>query len=132
MTLKIPVKKFIPAIVWFIIIIILLTLPASRLPQDQLFQIPQQDKIIHVVLFFILIYLFSLPFKSSTFSSFERKLWFIKITLSGLAFGIIMEFVQENFVLNRSYEILDIVADGVGCLFGFIVSLKIFLPYKKK
>jgi hypothetical protein len=126
--LKPGLKNFIPAIAWFITTAVLLTLPASQFPQDALIEIPQQDKIIHIVLFSLLVYLFCLPFKTSSFSFFEKKSWFIRIAFYGLAYGIAIEFIQKYFVPNRSYDGWDILADAIGCLLGYLCSVKYLLP----
>lgn len=51
---------------------------------------------------------------------------YLKVLIAGIAFGIFIEFWQgilpENF--HRSFEILDMVADGIGTLIGcFLVYL---------
>ena len=42
----------------------------------------------------------------------------------GCFYGIAMEFVQKYFVPFRSFDLGDIIADGVGCLAGFFYSIK--------
>ena len=128
--LKIGVIKFFPAIAWFITTVVLLTLPGNQFPEDNIFQIPQQDKILHVVFFFLLVFLFARPFKRSDFNTFQRKSWFIRIAFYGLAYGIIIEFIQKYFVPNRDYDGWDIVADGVGCLTAYFYSITFFIAPK--
>jgi hypothetical protein len=119
--------KFIPAIIWFITTVILFTLPGNKFPEETIFRIPHQDKIIHLVFFTLLVYLFSHPFKKSACSTTLNKRWFIEIALYALAYGIAIEFIQEYFVPNRSFDVWDIVADAVGCLAGYLYSIKFFL-----
>ena len=33
-----------------------------------------------------------------------------------------MEFIQKFFIPNRSFDLGDIIADGVGCVVGVFVS----------
>ncbi|HEX8333721.1 MAG TPA: VanZ family protein [Segetibacter sp.] len=129
--MKLGLYKFLPGIAWFITTVILLTLPANKFPEDNIFQIPQQDKIIHVIFFFLLVYLFARPLKSSGFNSFQKKSWFIRIAFYGLAYGIIIEFIQKYFVPNRDYDAWDILADGVGCLAAYLYSIRFFMATKK-
>ncbi len=40
-----------------------------------------------------------------------------------------MEFVQKYFIPNRSFDVGDIIADGIGCAIGFVLSAR---PLYKK
>jgi VanZ family protein len=33
-----------------------------------------------------------------------------------------MEFIQKYFIPNRSFDVGDIIADGIGCIIGGIVA----------
>ena len=52
---------------------------------------------------------------------------FIWIGLAGLAYGIGMEFVQRYFIPHRSFDIGDIIADGIGSTLGVLFSMKRYL-----
>jgi hypothetical protein len=41
-----------------------------------------------------------------------------------------MEIVQKYFIPFRSFEPMDIIADGVGCVAGYFFSVKKFLQTK--
>ena len=45
-----------------------------------------------------------------------------------LCYGIAMEFVQKYFIPNRSFDVGDIIADGIGSIIGILYSLR---RYKK-
>ncbi len=122
-----PVKRFIPAIGWFILSLILLCLPGSTIPKYPWLATIYADKWVHITLFFILCFLFVRPFRKSGYKDLQRKKWFLGIVLGGIAYGTIMEFVQKYWIPNRSFEILDIAADSVGCLLAYLYSLKRFL-----
>jgi len=55
-----------------------------------------------------------------------RKIFF-QIMILGFLYGILMEIVQEYFILNRSLELIDILADGAGCFIGYLISIKRFV-----
>ena len=122
----IPVSfiRFIPAIGWFIISLILLCLPGSTIPKYPWLAAIYADKWIHVFLFGILCFLFAFPFRLSQYSVLQRKKWFLLITGGGIAYGILMEFVQKYWVANRSFEIWDIMADSTGCLLAYLYATK--------
>jgi hypothetical protein len=106
-------KAFIPGILCFLLTFYLLTLPGSTFPKEDWFDAIQLDKWIHIGMFGTLVGLFYWPFKNEWLSpGFRVKA--ILISLLALAYGIAMEFVQKNYIPNRSFDVYDIVADGVG------------------
>ena len=58
----------------------------------------------------------------------KLKKIYIVIAISWFAYGIGMEFVQKYLVANRSFDIGDIIADGVGCIAGLIYSWRKYIP----
>jgi VanZ family protein len=117
-------RFLIPAIAWIIVCTILLTLPASAFPSDTWYsKIPMFDKWVHIGLFSILAFLFCWGiFKKEIIESKWRN-QFIYTGIICLLYGIAMEFVQRYFIPNRSFDIGDIVADGVGAFGGVFFSI---------
>lgn len=122
---------FLPATVFFIITVVLLTLPGTSFPKSHLFDIPYFDKWIHIGMFGLLCSLFSLPIKDLLISNSQKRNWFLAIMLIGIGYGISMEFVQKYWIPNRSFEVMDILADSVGCLLAFVFSLQILRKNKQ-
>ena len=118
--------RFLPAFGWFILSLVLLCLPGSTIPRFPWLALIHADKWVHIILFFILCFLFSRPFSKTLLSKASRTKWFLGIMLSGIAYGTIMEFIQETWVANRSFELLDIAADSVGCLLAYWYSVRNF------
>ncbi len=52
----------------------------------------------------------------------KLKLIFLVVALLFIGYGIVIEFVQQNLVKNRSFDLGDIVADVAGAAFGWIYS----------
>ena len=111
---------FVPAVLWFIVTIILLTLPGNDLPHSPLFNLPYFDKCAHVVMFFLLTTLFCFPFSTIKAKQSYITRVFLKITLCVISYGIIMEFVQKIFTSTRSFDVIDILFDSVGSLSGLV------------
>jgi VanZ family protein len=92
----------------------LLCLPGKVIPGLGLFGIKHLDKLAHIVLFGGFVLLWGL------YSWQRKKLrldWLFLlagITVLSIILGIVMEFVQVNFVPNRSFDVWDIWADVVG------------------
>ncbi len=114
--------RLIPAIAWFIVSLILLCLPGSTIPKYPFLALIHADKWIHIFLFSILCFLFC--------RAVQKRFLFIMVM--GIAYGIIMEFVQKYWIPNRSFEILDIVADSAGCVLGYLYSRRKFVGGYKK
>ena len=111
---------FVPAVLWFIVTTILLTLPGGDLPHNTLFDLPYFDKYVHLVMFFLLTTLFCFPFSTIKTNRSNITAVFLKITLYVILYGIIMEFVQKFFTTTRSFDVIDIFFDSVGSLSGLL------------
>lgn len=120
--LKPRLITFIPALVWLAISFKLLTLPAEEFPKEDFFDLIYFDKWVHIGMFALLMVLFSYPFIKIQ-KGIHTVLYVI--LLLSIIYGISMEFVQKYFVPSRSFDLLDIVADAVGCFTGYY-----FLKYR--
>jgi len=120
---------FTPAVIWFIVSLILLTLPANDLPHSSLFDLPYFDKYVHLGMFFLLTVLFSYPFSKLTAEEVTISAIFNKIALFIILYGIIMEFVQKYFTAGRTFDITDILFDAVGSVTGLLIMRR--LTFKK-
>jgi VanZ family protein len=116
---------FLPAVVFFVITVFLLTLPGSSFPKSHFFDIPYFDKWVHIGLFGTLCFLFSFPIVYFTISDQQKKYLFWTIVLFGISYGIIMEYVQKYWVVNRSFDEMDMIADAIGCFLALLLSLQI-------
>ena len=117
--------KLLPAIAWFILSLILLTLPGNDLPKIGWMDNLPIDKVVHVFLFFVLVILFFWGIVS-TKPGIANKRVLVFIALGALLYGIAMEFVQKYWIPNRSFDGWDIVADGAGSFLPvfFITGIK--------
>jgi VanZ family protein len=48
--------------------------------------------------------------------------------ITGIVYGIAMEIVQKYFIPFRSFDLMDILADGIGCVAGYFFAIKRFYP----
>ena len=117
--MRITIRSFIPAVLFTIFATVLFCLPGSVLPGNEWFDILQVDKWVHIGLFFVLTFLWCAPVVSKPVST-STMLLIISVALFG--YGILMEFVQHFFITNRSFDVIDIAADAVGCLAGFFLT----------
>ena len=117
------------AIGWFILSIILLTLPGTAFPEEDWLDKIWFDKWVHIGMFSIMVVLWcmSLYVLKRGSDLQQLKQYFILITILCLAYGIGMEFIQKNFIPHRSFDFGDIVADAAGCSVGLIFSTKRYI-----
>lgn len=115
------IKKypFAPGILFFLISLLLLTLPGETMPSVGWLNFPQRDKVIHYCLFFMLCSLFAIPVKYRTSTKQAGIVWLAIVCLIGIGYGIAIEFVQKWWIPNRGFEVLDIVADATGAVAAF-------------
>ncbi len=129
MDLKNKYWFFFPAIAWLIVSTVLFTLPASAFPRETWTdEIPIFDKWVHLGIFIILSVLAcNAVYKTNKLS---EKLFgkFILIGMLCLLYGVAIEYIQLYWVPFRSFDLGDIIADGVGSLLGVIFSVR---RYKK-
>lgn len=106
---------FVPAIIYYILIFFL-----SSGSYGSKVDISFLDKGIHCLEFAILAFLISYGFFKGLKYSMKSKA--IMTIMSGLLLGVSDE-IHQYFVPQRQFEILDIIADGVGIIVGLCFYL---------
>lgn len=110
-------KKFIPGISWFLLILIAISIPGYDLPEVDNWMIQiNYDKLIHVGLFAMLAYLFMHPIIKSSLVKKVKWQYVIKITIAVIIWGLCTEIIQKFFIPGRSYSLSDWLADGLGAI----------------
>ena len=116
-----PHTRLAAALLYFIFISVMFFLPGSLLPHENWLSKIYFDKWVHIGFFVVLLLLWLwalMPFKNAV-------LWFF---IAASAYGISVEFIQDRFVPNRSFDIGDWIADMTGAVLG----IWIWLRYIKK
>ena len=121
---RISISKFIPAIAWFIVVLVLICLPGSDIPSNNLLDLIYFDKWVHIGIFGLLALLFMLPVARSLNSSKQKLQYFIVIAIATSLWGLTTEFIQKYLVFGRSFDLFDWAADTVGALSSFIICKK--------
>jgi VanZ family protein len=120
-------RFFLPALGWFILSTFLLTIPGDTLPSGGFFgRIPGFDKYVHIGLFGILALLTGRWVLLNGISREKQNRYLIICGFACLVYGIIMEFIQKEYVPNRSFDIGDIFADAGGSLLGIIFTSRVY------
>ncbi|MGE0089869.1 MAG: VanZ family protein [Bacteroidales bacterium] len=114
---------------WKTLLIAALILTASILSGKQLnkvsvFEIKNLDKIIHFMMYFILVLsMFSSYLKDKKYITNPIKLIVI---VMAIAYGLTLEGVQYYFTVDRSAEIADMIANTIGCIAGLALYPTLF------
>jgi hypothetical protein len=118
-------------VTWTIIIGVLLALPGSALPKEEAFSIPQFDKIVHMTLFGVFVFLWDL--RQTKRSPDTRLLvrWFFAFYVLANIYGAGMEYVQKYWIPGRDFDLADIIADMIGAGLGYGFSHLFLLPAGK-
>src|SRR5437868_246664 len=104
-------------ILWLLLMNFLFFLPGSALPKEDWLDRIFFDKWVHIGLFAVLIFLWRSAF-TWTFTKYNLVLIF-----SALLYGLLVEFIQRQWVPNRSFDLYDVLADTIGSIIGLIVWL---------
>ena len=124
----IPLKRFIPGIAWFFLVLTLICLPGDDLPKaENWMSAIYFDKWVHAGLFSVLAFLFMMPFCRSNATNNIKLASVIKIALSVSIWGLTTEFIQKFFIPGRSFDLLDWAADSVGVLLALLVCRRFYL-----
>lgn len=89
-------------------------LPPNDLPQIELFT--GADKMIHFTMYFIFSLLFSWTLKTEL--NYYRIFFIVLVTVG---WGILMEFLQLDMHMGRSFSWYDALANSIGVAFGILI-----------
>ena len=112
---KLCTWKLIP-FAWTAITIFLLCIPGSAIPSEGVFATEGIDKVVHAILFggIVLFGGFNLYFRRNDNRKWQRII--VILTLFSVGLGIGLEFLQRDYIPNRSFDGFDIMADSIGAL----------------
>lgn len=119
-SMKAILKSFWPGIACFLLSSVAFFLPGSALPEEDWLGKIQMDKIVHVALFTIMVIVWCIPVFHRPSLALRLPKLLILIPFAFFGYSIIVEFVQDFFVPGRSFDLMDILADALGCLIGFL------------
>ena len=112
---------FFIALFYSFVISVLFFMPTTELPMVSFLS---ADKLIHLVIYFILINLWLIYFYIKNNFIFEFK-WTVILFFFILLYGIIIEIFKGLFTASRSADIFDLIANLMGTILGIIFFKKI-------
>jgi VanZ family protein len=96
---------------------VLLCLPGSAIPGPSWAKYIPLDKLVHLVMFGGMAYLWCRYLLSGKAGIPAKQLLWVLIMV--IANGVMMEFVQKYYIPLRSFDIWDIAADTLGAYTGY-------------
>ena len=96
----------------FSVVVLLTYLHLIPAPSMDLINLNQVDKLAHVLMFFLTMMWFM----------YVSKKWLLT-AVSLLLLALVLEWIQMNYIINRSFDWFDWIADGIG-----IVLCLLLLP----
>ena len=85
------------------------------------------DKLIHIAVFAMMVYLFSRPISIREISIVEKRQILLKIAVACSVWGLTIEFIQHFFIPGRSMDLYDFVADTLGCYIAYLYCKRYLL-----
>lgn len=128
---RIPFYKFLPGVAWFFVVLILMCIPGKELPGTSFFDKIYGDKIVHACIFGAMVILFIRPIVESSLPEKSKVQYFLGIAISVTLWGLATEFIQKYLVIGRNFDLLDFVADAIGCALAYWFSKKYLLNFTK-
>lgn len=116
-------------ILWAFFILVGAVIPNPELPNTP---IVSSDKLFHALAFAFLVFQFTIGFsKQNSICRLKYGAWKIALVF-GIIYGAIIELIQGTLVTYRTMDLLDLVANVVGCLIGALIFYLLFgLEIKK-
>jgi VanZ family protein len=99
-------------------------MPGQEFPRINWLDNIHFDKVAHIGLFSVLVFLWALPPRSRLTDKEKINSMYLWIAIAFVVYGIAIEFIQLNFIAHRSFDFFDIVANAIGCAFGGFVASK--------
>ncbi|MBS1742590.1 MAG: VanZ family protein [Bacteroidetes bacterium] len=129
-------RSFIPGIIWFAIVLTLICLPSSDIPEPkgwfEWMNLIRIDKLVHAGIFSLLAFLFMRPILLSDFSPEYKWGYLLRIALAVCIWGLTTELIQKFFVPSRQFDLVDWAADTIGALIALLFCRKVYAKYLRK
>jgi len=109
----------IPAILWAAFVLFISILPGGTAAQALIFGFIPVDKVVHVSCYAILVFLLMVGFSKQHSRPKMRYFPARHAVTYACLFGLGIELLQEFVIVQRNFEIYDLVANFSGALVGY-------------
>ena len=112
-------------LLWALLIMALCGIPGSDLPHSTFLELLQFDKLVHAGVFFVLVILLTHGFKRQETSTVLRSNPVSTALIICIAYGGLLELLQDAVFKERSADIYDFIANSFGCVAGAMLYSKV-------
>ncbi len=113
-------RFILPSLVWTALVITLSLVPSSNISLDN-FQFKGVDKVAHFIMYTLLSLFWAVGLKRQNIYVGLRRHALRISAFGGFTLSVIIELLQEYVVVSRYFEVLDLIANGIGCIFGILL-----------
>jgi VanZ family protein len=113
-------KGFLPSLIWTIVIVILSILPGETVKSATFLDFWNVDKLGHLIVYLLHSYLLLLGFRLALDKKVDKQQILISMLL-GIGLGILLELIQYFFTQDRTFDLLDMLANAVGTILGMML-----------
>lgn len=113
------IRYYLPAMGWIVLILFLCTMPGSEIPKISWLDKLHFDKVVHFVLFGGTVILLAYGYFKQKGHISNRGLLGIVVVVT--LYGLAIEYIQKYLVVNRSFDMMDVLADGAGAIMGALI-----------
>jgi len=123
-------KKFWPALIWSIVILLLTGLPGNDFPKiTNFWGWLEPDKVVHLFIFGVLAFLILFGYREQYFKSKKRYLFGVVAIVITAIYGLITEVLQYYVFVGRDGNPFDFFADVTGAVMAWLLF---YYLYRKK
>lgn len=108
-----------PAMAWAALILVLCLTPGAALPAWQWADLLSVDKLVHAIIFGVLVVLLGQGFQVQDQGSVLVRLALPLAVVLGVAYGGAMELMQQIPGLGRRGDWMDVIANTIGSILAF-------------
>ena len=109
-------------IFWTLLILWLCLMPGDNLPEPSFFSFVGADKLIHAVLYLILLILVNKGLVNYFKPSYSLDRIVFIAFLYCILIGVGIEFIQSAFIAGRVGDVFDVLANFVGTAAGVLLT----------
>jgi VanZ family protein len=114
-------RFLLPSFAWGILILLLYSIPGSDVPSLDLWGVIGIDKIAHATLFAIFVVILIVGFKRQSTSRILRRRAILVAIISAATYGAILEGIQGMVFVQRTTDIVDLMANIIGAFTGIVI-----------